>query len=590
MVDSISNILPINIVGVVSGTLASGTPTNIFSRAAIQNVVIINEDAISVEIVGSGGGGGGGLDNVVEDTTPQLGGNLDAQNNNITGGTGTLSYGTGIFATSLTISGVPVPLNVGIQSVGEDTNPQLGGDLDAETFDIVGVGVLESVTGTFSKITAVTGTFTEGLTIGTGSTHIFPEEIRVNDLTVSGSGDFSQGLTVSGTPVNIGESGGGGASARTYTASNGGTDQTVSGTTETIITGLGNIAVPGTPDGAKNYRLNCVVPFIAGEESWGYADKPTSGALTVLPGASMSSGADTSLALATSVSCFVWWQPTDETENTDGEIFGAYQTGLDQNTIQLSYDKGVGAYQARITHDLSTNAKRYHYTGLSQVIGEWIHIGFTYLNADGLRLYVNGKEHPATQTEDNTVSQTNNDDRHVVICQNELTVTSGAGNIHSAGMWAAKMAAKEVASLYNAGRGDLSDWDRRFGDYVSDAPLRFYYRFGAESNAFFGEDRTANGVDLSTDGTPTLDNTDVSDLFFATPRLTVHMGATGDLTDAVVYSTPIGQSPLTINGLQVTPALGDKITLGFRGNGGGNIIHLGEQIAGQFSFLEIEEI
>jgi hypothetical protein len=68
------------------------------------------------------------------------------------------------------------------------------------------------------------------------------------------------------------------------------------------------------------------------------------------------------------------------------------------------------------------------------------------------------------------------------------------------------------------------------------------------------------------------------------------MGATGDLTDAVVYSTPIGQSPLTINGLQVTPALGDKITLGFRGNGGGNIIHLGEQIAGQFSFLEIEEI
>tara|TARA_B100001564_G_scaffold359342_1_gene380737 strand:- start:656 stop:1273 length:618 start_codon:yes stop_codon:yes gene_type:complete len=31
----------------------------------------------------SGGGGGGGLSNVVEDTTPQLGGNLDAQSNDI---------------------------------------------------------------------------------------------------------------------------------------------------------------------------------------------------------------------------------------------------------------------------------------------------------------------------------------------------------------------------------------------------------------------------------------------------------------------------------------------------------------------------
>jgi hypothetical protein len=321
---------------------------------------------------------------------------------------------------------------------------------------------------------------------------------------------------------------------------------------------------------------------------WGYADKPTPGALTVVSGSSMSSGADTNLALATSISCFVWWQPTAETATTDGEIFGIYQTGLDQNTIQLSYDKGVGAYQARITHDLSTNAKRYHYTGLSQVIGEWIHLGFTYLNSDGFKLYVNGQLHPATQTENNTVSQTNNDDRHIVICQNELTVTSGAGNIHSAGLWDSKMEPEEVASLYNAGRGDLNDWDTRNGNYLSAPTLRHYYRFGAEDSSF-GEDRTGI-VDIATDGTPILDNDDVSDLFFATPRIVVHMGATGDLTDPVVYSTSVGESPLTINGLQVTPALGDKITLGFRGNGGGNIIYLGELVAGQFSFLEIEEI
>ncbi len=54
MINSLANILPINIVGVVSGTVASGTPTNIFSRAAIQNVVIINEDPLEVSLVGGG--------------------------------------------------------------------------------------------------------------------------------------------------------------------------------------------------------------------------------------------------------------------------------------------------------------------------------------------------------------------------------------------------------------------------------------------------------------------------------------------------------------------------------------------------------
>jgi hypothetical protein len=38
----------------------------------------------------TGGGGGGGISNLVEDTTPQLGGNLDMQSNNITG-TGTIT-------------------------------------------------------------------------------------------------------------------------------------------------------------------------------------------------------------------------------------------------------------------------------------------------------------------------------------------------------------------------------------------------------------------------------------------------------------------------------------------------------------------
>ncbi len=51
MVSSLSNILPVNIVGTVSGTVASGTPTAIFSRATVQNVVIVTEDPIPMNLV-----------------------------------------------------------------------------------------------------------------------------------------------------------------------------------------------------------------------------------------------------------------------------------------------------------------------------------------------------------------------------------------------------------------------------------------------------------------------------------------------------------------------------------------------------------
>ncbi len=46
------------------------------------------------------------------------------------------------------------------------------------------------LTGT-GDLTAVTGTFTTGLTIGDGTTYIFPDEIRIGELTASGSGVFS---------------------------------------------------------------------------------------------------------------------------------------------------------------------------------------------------------------------------------------------------------------------------------------------------------------------------------------------------------------------------------------------------------------
>ncbi len=55
----------------------------------------------------------------------------------------------------------------GLNNVVEDTTPELGGNLDALTRDITNVGAL----------TAVTGTFTGGLTIGTGSVDITTDGI-----------------------------------------------------------------------------------------------------------------------------------------------------------------------------------------------------------------------------------------------------------------------------------------------------------------------------------------------------------------------------------------------------------------------------
>ena len=58
------------------------------------------------------------------------------------------------------------------------------------------------LTGT-GELTAVTGTFTTGLTIGDGTTYIFPDEIRIGELTASGSGVFGGDVNTS-TDYNIG--------------------------------------------------------------------------------------------------------------------------------------------------------------------------------------------------------------------------------------------------------------------------------------------------------------------------------------------------------------------------------------------------
>ena len=90
----------------------------------------------------------GALADVIEDTTPQLGGDLDLNGNDITG-TGNFNVTGVITATSFVGSGVGLTgitaSQVGaLANVVEDTTPQLGGDLDGNAKNIYNVGITSS--------------------------------------------------------------------------------------------------------------------------------------------------------------------------------------------------------------------------------------------------------------------------------------------------------------------------------------------------------------------------------------------------------------------------------------------------------------
>ena len=96
---------------------------------------------------------GGGINDIVDDTTPQLGGNLDINgktingtgNITITGNVTATNFSGSLPATNLTgalpaIDGSALTNLSGINDIVEDTTPQLGGDLDLNSKEITGTG------------------------------------------------------------------------------------------------------------------------------------------------------------------------------------------------------------------------------------------------------------------------------------------------------------------------------------------------------------------------------------------------------------------------------------------------------------------
>ena len=159
-------------------TLTNKTLTSAVLNGTISGTSIKDEDTMSSDsashlatqqsikaYVDAQVGGAGTLNNVVEDTTPQLGGNLDVQANSITtstvnggitltpNGTGNVTLGTMVLdadqtigagqdnyvltydntAGSISLEALPAS---GIADVVDDTTPQLGGELQSNGNDI----------------------------------------------------------------------------------------------------------------------------------------------------------------------------------------------------------------------------------------------------------------------------------------------------------------------------------------------------------------------------------------------------------------------------------------------------------------------
>lgn len=155
-----------NTIGTNTGDLSSLNTTDKSSIVAAINEVITNDSD--------------DLENIVEDTTPQLGGDLDLNGNNITGSGDVDTIG------NITVTGTITSFGgfVGAINVDSDTTPSLGGDLDLNNNNIIGSGDI-NITGAITVVGDInlqsniikvgpSGTDTTITTNGSGSLTVAP--------------------------------------------------------------------------------------------------------------------------------------------------------------------------------------------------------------------------------------------------------------------------------------------------------------------------------------------------------------------------------------------------------------------------------
>ena len=185
------------VVGSGSGVVIREEGSNVGTAQTINFVgtgvtATISGAVATIEITSSGGGGGGGgLSNVVEDTTPQLGGNLDLNGKNITG------------IGSISITGVST--FQGDVNLGDSDKILLGSDNDFEIYHDGSDGYIDNSTGElYIRDTNAAGTNRIFIQPKSGENAIIAREDGNVELYYDNSKKFettSAGAIVSGTLV-----------------------------------------------------------------------------------------------------------------------------------------------------------------------------------------------------------------------------------------------------------------------------------------------------------------------------------------------------------------------------------------------------
>jgi hypothetical protein len=124
-----------------NGNIVGDTATNI---SGINSVTATSFHGNGANITGLTANQVGALADIVTDTTPQLGGNLDI-NSKLINGTGGINITGIVTATSFVgnganITGLTANQVGAIADIVSDTTPQLGGNLDVNNKDITGTG------------------------------------------------------------------------------------------------------------------------------------------------------------------------------------------------------------------------------------------------------------------------------------------------------------------------------------------------------------------------------------------------------------------------------------------------------------------
>ena len=175
-----------NSLGTETGDLSSLSTSDTSSIVAAINEVDTNADL--------------GLKNIIEDTTPELGGPLNIGTHNITGSGATQT---------ITLTGVSSIITAGrfsgIIELADDPQPELAANLNLSGFDITGTGNI-NITGGVTATGAVAGATLSGTWSGNLNGDMV---LNSNDITGTGNINITGSVTatsIAGTVVGVTQS------------------------------------------------------------------------------------------------------------------------------------------------------------------------------------------------------------------------------------------------------------------------------------------------------------------------------------------------------------------------------------------------